>query len=106
MYSHKRKSSRDSNVLQESHSEREIKNEIERKTILAEHREISEFLELRAGHAAQREKAAPSIRSEAEHQTRLLLEEQKNHFLSEARSDWNMQELNGFSVNAWISTRR
>ena len=85
MYSHKRKSSRDPITLQESDSERE--------RIFSEQREIPDFLELRADHAAQGEQAAPSKLSEAECRTRLLLEEQKNHILIEARSEMKRQGL-------------
>ena len=53
---------------------------------------FTDFLELRADHAAQGENAALSKLSEAYH-TRLLLEEQKNHTLSDARSELHMQEL-------------
>ena len=87
MYSHKRKSIRDSNVLKESYSERE------RERIPTEHREIRDVVEMRADHAAQGENAALSKPSEAENHTRLLLGEQENHILSEARSELNMQEL-------------
>ena len=66
MYSPKNKSSRDSNVLQESYSQK--------KSILTEHREIRDVLELRADRAAQGEKAALSRLSEAENHTTLLLE--------------------------------
>ena len=71
--------------LQESYPERE--------RILSEHREIGDFFDLRPNHAAQGEKAALSRLSGAEYHTILLLEEQKNHVLSEARSELNMQEL-------------
>ena len=57
------------------------------------HREISDFFEFRADHAAEVEKAALSKLSKAEYHTRLLLVEQKNHPLPEARSERNMQEL-------------
>ena len=85
MCSHKRKSSRGSNVVHESCSKRQ--------RILYEHRENRDFFDLRADQAAQGEKAALSRLSEAEYHTRLLLEEQKNRKLSEARSELNMQEL-------------
>ena len=65
----------------------------ERERIFAEHREILDFLELRADHAVQGEQAALSKLSDAEHHARLLFEEQKNHVLSEARCQMNMQEL-------------
>ena len=65
MYSHKRKSSRDPQSSQESYSER----------IFAEHREVRDFLDFRADTAAQGEKAALPKLSEAEHHTRLLLDE-------------------------------
>ena len=81
---------------------------------------ILDFLELQADHAAQGEQAAPSKLSEAEYHTRLLLEEQKNHLLSDARSEMNVQEswvesadsglsvneAYRFSLNAWNFTRR
>ena len=54
---------------------------------------IRDFLELRADHAAQGENVALSRLSEAEYQTKLLLQEQKSHLLSEARSELDMQEL-------------
>ena len=54
---HKRKSSRDSNVLRESYSDKD--------TFLSEHREIRDFLESRADHAARGEKAALSRLSQA-----------------------------------------
>ena len=55
--------------------------------------------------------------SETEYHSRLLPEEQKNHMLSEARSELNLQELrvesadralheSDSTVNAWNSTRR
>ena len=62
----------------------------ERKRIFAEHREVRDLLEFRADYDAQ---AALSKCSEEEHHTILLLGEKKNHFLSEARSELNMQEL-------------
>ena len=61
--------------------------------IFTEHREVLDFLELRADQAAQGEQAALSKLSEAEYHTRLLLEEQRNQILSEARSEINMHEL-------------
>ena len=64
MCSHKRKSSRDPNVLQECYSERE--------RILSGHLEIRDFFELRADHAAQGEKAALSRLSATEDHSRLL----------------------------------
>ena len=85
MCSHKRKSSRDSNVLQESCSERE--------RILPEHREIRDFPDLGADQAAQGEQAALSKLSEAEYHTRILLEEHGKEILSEARSEMNVHEL-------------
>ena len=47
---------------------------------------------MRPNHAAQGENTALSKLSEAEYHTRLLLEEQKNHVFSEARSELNLQE--------------
>ena len=61
--------------------------------MFAEHRDVRDILELRADHAAQGELAPLSELSEADNHTRSLLEEQKNHILSEARSEINMQEL-------------
>ena len=102
MYPLKRKSSRDPTSLGESCSERE--------RIFAEHREVRDLLELRADFAAQGENAALSKLSEAECHTTLLLEEQKNHFLSEARSrlqtGLSINQAYGFIRNAWNSTRR
>ena len=69
MYSHKRKSSRDPKSLQESFSQG--------KRIFAEHRE----------------QAALSKLSEAEYHTGILLEEQRNQILSEARSQMSMQDF-------------
>ena len=86
-----------------------------RERIFTEHRLIRDFLELQAGHAAQRKQAALSKLSEVEHHTRLLLEEQKNHLLPEARSEMSMQvfktghslkQAHRFILNAWNSTRR
>ena len=54
---------------------------------------MRDLLALQADHAAQGEQAARSKLSEAEYHTRLLLEAQRNHQLSEARSELNMQEL-------------
>ena len=89
MHSH-----RESQVQNQMFCKSLIQREREREKILTEHREISDFLELRANHASQGEqKKALSRLSEAEYHTRLLLEEQKNHILSEARSELNMQEL-------------
>ena len=101
MCSHKRKSSRDSNVLRESSSERE--------RILPEHREIRDFPDLRADQAAQGEQAALSKLSEAEHHTRILLEEHRNQILSEARSEMNVYEFKGRECrhgSPWIKTSR
>ena len=71
MYSHKRKSSVDRrHIFKESYSWRE-------KGFCTVHREIHDFLELQADHAAQGEHAALSKLSEAEYHTRLLLEEHK-----------------------------
>ena len=86
MSSDKGRSGRDLNDLQESYSERE------REENLSEHREIRDFLELPADHV-QGEKAAVSRLSKSKNHTRLLLEEQKSHILSEARSELYMQEL-------------
>ena len=61
--------------------------------ILSEHREICDFLELGADQAARGEKVAPSRPLEAEYHTILLLQEQKDYLLSEARSELVMQEL-------------
>ena len=83
MYLHKRKSSRDSKSLKESYSER--------KRTFAEHREVPDFLELRADKAAQEEQTALSKLADAEYHTRLLLEEQRNQRLSQARSEINIQ---------------
>ena len=47
----------------------------ERERIFAKHREVRDFLDFRADKAAQGEKAAFSKLSEAEHHTRLLLDE-------------------------------
>ena len=63
------------------------------KRILSEHQEISDHVELRAGQAARGDKVPPSRLSVAEYHTRLLLGEPKNHTLSEARSELDMQEL-------------
>ena len=101
MCSHKRKSSRDSNVLREFSSERE--------RILPEHREIRDFPDLRADQAAQGEQAALSKLSEAEHHTRILLEEHRNQILSEARSEMNVYEFKGRECrhgSPWIKTSR
>ena len=56
---------------------------------------LSIFLELRAGHAAQGEQAS-SIKNFPKrkyHTLLLFVEEQKNHILSEARSEINVQQL-------------
>ena len=63
------------------------------KRILSEHQEIRDHLKLRAGQAARGDKVLPSRLSVAEYHTRLLLGEPKNHTLSEARSELDMQEL-------------
>ena len=86
MYSHRRKSSRDPKSLQEPHSERG--------RIFAEHREVRDYLELRADKAAQGEKAALSkLLSEAEYDMRLLFEDQRSHILPEARSEMHVQDF-------------
>ena len=53
---------------------------------------MHDLLDLQADHAAQGEQAARSKLSEAEYHARLLLEAQRNHQLSEARSEMKMQE--------------
>ena len=63
MYSYKRKWSRDPKSIQESFSARE--------RMVAEHQEVQDHLKLRAEKAAEREEAALSRHSEAEHFTRL-----------------------------------
>ena len=83
--SHERKSSSDPRSVQETHSARARTR--------TEHQEVRDQLKLRADEAPEGGKAALSRLSEAESHTRLLLEEQKNQKLSEARSGMNMQEL-------------
>ena len=68
-------------------------SETERQRICIEHREIRDFLELQADYAAQGVQAPLSKLSKAEYHTMLLLEEQKDQLLSEARFEMNMQEL-------------
>ena len=92
MFSHKRKSCQVEIQLF-------CRSVIQRERILSEHREIRDFLELRADHAAQGEKASVLRLSDAEYLTRLLLEEQRNQILSEARSDMNMHEKRKSSSN-------
>ena len=58
-----------------------------------EHQEVRDYLTLRGDKAAEGEEAASSKLSEAKYHTILLLEEQRNQILSEARSEMNMQEL-------------
>ena len=92
MYSRKRKSCRDPNVIKESYSVKE--------RIFAERREIRDFFELQGEiQAAHGEQAAPKKISEAEYDTGLLFEGQKNHLLSEARSEMSMRGLRGGSTD-------
>ena len=72
------------------------------KRILSEHREIRDFLELRADQAAQGGRVAQSRLSEAEHQTRWLPEEQKEYLLPEAVE---MQELRVESAGSLQESR-
>ena len=81
---------RDSNVLKEFYSEREKEKE---SSLSIEKSEMS--VDMRADHAAQGENAALSTPFEAENHTRLLLEEQENHILSEARSELNNARIEG-----------
>ena len=62
-------------------------------TKFAEHREVWDYLELRADKAAQGEQTAQSKLSESEHQMKSLLEEQRIQMLSDARSEMNMLEF-------------
>ena len=61
--------------------------------MFAEHPRSSKFLEVPARKAAHGEQAAISRLFEAEHLTRLLLQEKVNQILSEARSATNMDDL-------------
>ena len=80
----KRKSSRDSNVVREPYSERERN--------LSDHREIRNFIELRADQAARGERVAQSRLPAAEYHTTLFFDGQKDHLLSDARPELDMRE--------------
>ena len=73
-----------------------------RERIFTERREMRDLLELHADHDAQGEKAAPLKLSEAEYHTRLLLEEQKNHLMSEAQSEARIKSRKRRQGSPWI----
>ena len=77
-FSHKRKSST------ELHSDT--------RGIFGEHQQVQELLELRAHEAAREEQEALSRLSEAQFRTKILLEEQRSHILSEATFEIPLQE--------------
>ena len=81
---HKRKSSRDPKSIEEPFSERE--------RTFTKHQEVRDHLKLRAEKEAEGAEAASSKLSEAGYHAKLLLEEQRNHMLCEARSEMNVQE--------------
>ena len=78
MYSHKRESRRPKKRTGETFHTGKNTDRIKKFGIT---------LKLRADEADEGEKAALSRLSEAEYHTRLLLEDPKNHILSEARSE-------------------
>ena len=65
----------------------------EKERIHSEHRETATSLNNELIKLLEEKKVAVSRLSEAEYHTRLLLEEQKDYLLSEARSELDMQEL-------------
>ena len=65
----------------------------EKERIHSEHRETATSLNNELIKLLEEKKVAVSRLSEAEYHTRLLLEEQKDFLLSEARSELDMQEL-------------
>ena len=66
---------------------------LQRVKVLSEHRNIRNFLEMRADQAVRGERVAQAKLSEAEDHTRRHLEEQKDYLLIEAQSELYKQEL-------------
>ena len=83
-HSHKRKSSRGTRTVQETHRTSE--------RIRHEQQEVRDFLKFWADEAVEGEQEALSKLSEAEIHAELLLEEQRNQILSEANFEIVMQK--------------